>query len=135
MIWKKLFLSLFIVVFLALSLGCSYKPTYLQKSQKTTIRERWQVKKIDPSRLSPDETALYKKDGTPEYIRFYRSSSPRRERVYEWIYTEPIHFVTFIDGKQVDYIVLDDRTSPLKEKEEVAGPSRWSSQDIEWLGP
>ena len=131
---RKIFIFLFIGIFLALFLGCSYKPAYLQRSQKTTIRGRWQVEKIDLSRLSPDETAVYKKDGTPEYIRFYRSFSPRRERVYEWIYTEPIHFVTFIDGRQVDYIILDDRTSPLKEKED-AGPSREPSQYIEWLGP
>jgi len=135
MIWKKFFICLLIAVFLALSLGCSYKPAYLQKSQKTLIPGRWQVEKIDPSQLSPDETAVYKKDGAPEYIRFYRSPPPGPERVYEWIYTEPIRVVTFINEKQADSIVLDDSSSPLNEKEKTAGSNQGPSHGFEWERP
>ncbi len=115
MILKKLFIYLLISAFLSTPLGCSYRPAYLQKSQKTPIAERWKVEKINPSRLSPDEAAVYKKDGAPQYVRFYRHLDPDRDRVYEWIYTEPIRLATFIDGKQVDYVVLDDDSSPLNE--------------------
>ncbi len=97
------------------SLACSYKPAYLDRSKKTRISERWQVEKINPSRLSPDEKAVYETMGSPQYIRFYRRLSPDRERVYEWVYTAPIGMVTFIDGRKVAYTVLDDNPSSLNE--------------------
>jgi hypothetical protein len=97
------------------SLGCSYKPSYLQKSDKTEVPQRWKVKKIDPSRLSPDETTAFEKMGSPQYVRFYRQLDPDRERVYEWVYTEPILLISFMDGKQVEYVVVDDNPSPLND--------------------
>jgi hypothetical protein len=35
--------------------------------------------------------------------------------VYEWVYTDPVRLVFFQDGKQVDYIVVDDNPSPFNE--------------------
>ena len=100
---------------LVASLGCSYRPSYLQKSEKTDIAERWKVKKIDPSKLSPDETTVFEKMGSPQYVRFYRKLDPDRERVYEWVYSEPVILVSFIEGKQVEYVVVDDNPSSLND--------------------
>jgi hypothetical protein len=32
-----------------------------------------------------------------------------------WIYTEPVRLVSFVDGKAVDYVLLDDNPSPLND--------------------
>jgi hypothetical protein len=101
--------------FLMASLGCSYKPSYLQRGETAQVSERWRVRKIDPSRLSPDESAVLEKMGPPQYIRFYRKLDDDRERVYAWVYTEPVRLFSFIDGKQVGYVVLDDDPSSLNE--------------------
>jgi len=103
------------VAFLMGSWGCSYKPSYLQRSERAQVSDRWKVRKIDPSRLSPDESAVLEKMGSPQYIRFYRKLDPDRERVYAWVYTEPVGLISFIDGKQVGYVVVDDDPSPLNE--------------------
>ncbi len=104
-----------LVAFLVASLGCSYKPSYLQRGEKAQVSERWRVRKIDPSKLSPDESAVLEKMGAPQYIRFYRKLDPLRMRVYEWVYAEPVRLISFIDGKQVGYVVVDDDPSPLNE--------------------
>lgn len=106
------FLSL---TLLTTPLACSYKPAYLQKSEKTQVAQRWKVQKIDPSRLSPQETSVFEKMGSPQFIRFYRKLDPDRERVYMWVYTEPVRLVSFIDRKPVEYVVLDDNPSPLND--------------------
>lgn len=106
------FLSL---ALLLASIGCSYKPAYLQKSEKTQVGQRWKVQKIDPTRLSSPEASVFEKIGPPQFIRFYRKLDPGRERVYMWIYTEPVRLVSFIDGKQVEYVVVDDNLSPLND--------------------
>jgi len=106
---------LVIASFFLAPLGCSYKPPYLQKRDKTSIAERWKVNKIDPEKLSADEKAVYEKMGSPQYIRFFRQLSPERKRVYEWIYTEPINFFSFIDGQQVSYVVVDEDPTPLND--------------------
>jgi len=98
-------------------LGCSYKPSYLQKSESTKISERWKVVKLDPSKMSADEKAIFDKRGAPNYIRFFRHLTVDRERAYEWVYEEPVQFFTFINGKKVDYAVLDDDPSSLNPAE------------------
>jgi hypothetical protein len=103
------------LTFLATPLACSYKPAYLQKSEKTPVAQRWKVQKIDPSRLSSPEASVFEKMGPPQFIRFYRKLDPDRERVYMWIYTEPVRLVSFIDGKAFDYVLLDDNPSPLND--------------------
>ncbi len=98
-------------------LGCGYRPNYLIKSGRTGISERWLVKKIDEQTLSADEKAIWERYGPPQYIRFFRQLSPQREKVYEWIYTEPFNLFTFIEGKEVPYAVVDDDPSPFNEQQ------------------
>ena len=75
----KFFCVYFILLaFLATSLACSYKPAYLQKSEKTLVAQRWKVHKIDPSRLSSSEASVLEKMGPPQFIRFYRKLDPDR---------------------------------------------------------
>lgn len=106
------FLSLAMIL---ASIGCGYKPAYLQKSEKTRVGERWKVQKIDPSSLSAQEASVFERMGPPQFIRFYRKLDLDRDRVYMWIYTEPVRLVSFIDGKQVEYVVVDDKLSSLNE--------------------
>jgi len=73
-------------------LGCSYKPSYLQKSDSTKISERWMVLKLNPSKLSADEKGVYDKMGPPAYIRFFRNLTVEREKVYEWFMKSPFSF-------------------------------------------
>lgn len=114
---KPLVVYSVLAAFLLAPLGCSYKPVYLQKSERTPIAERWKVKKIDPSQLSPDEMFALEKMGSPQYVRFFRKLSPERERVYEWIYTDPVRLISFIGGKQVAYVVVDDDPSSLNDEQ------------------
>jgi len=113
--FKSVWAYCLLLTFLATPLACSYKPAYLQKSEKTLVAERWKVQKINPSRLSPAEASLFEKMGPPQFIRFYRKLDPDRERVYMWIYTEPLRFVSFIDGKAFEYVLLDANSSPLND--------------------
>jgi hypothetical protein len=114
---KVFFIYLTLLAFLTPSLGCSYKPGYLQKSDGTRVPERWTVEKIDPARLSADERGVYERMGSPTYVRFFRQLSVGREKVYEWIYAEPVQLFTFINGKKVDYVVMDENLSSLNESE------------------
>jgi len=98
-------------------LGCSYKPSYLQQGESTKISERWKVLKIDPGKLSADEKAILEKMGPPAYVRFFRHLSVDREKVYEWVYEEPFQLFTFINGKKVEYAVLDENSSSLNAAE------------------
>jgi hypothetical protein len=113
--FKSFWVSLILITLGVSSVACTYKPAYLDKGKSTQVSERWRVDKIDPSRLSPDEKSIYETMGSPQYLRFYRKLSLEREKVYAWVYTEPVRFVTFIDGKKVDYVVVDDDPSSLNE--------------------
>lgn len=73
------------------------------------------MEKIDSALLSPDERSVFETMGSPQYIRFYRKMSVDRDKVYAWVYRDPARFVTFIDGKKIDYVVLDDDPSSLNE--------------------
>jgi len=37
--------------------------------------------------------------------------------VYAWIYADPVRFVTFIDGKKIDYAVLDGDLTRWNERQ------------------
>jgi hypothetical protein len=113
--FKSFWVYALALTFLATPLSCSYTPAYLQKSEKTQVAERWKVQKIDPSKLSPPEASIFEKMGPPQFIRFYRKLDPDRVRVYMWIYTEPVRLVSFIDGKAVDYVLLDDNLTSLND--------------------
>jgi hypothetical protein len=113
---KSFFILFLCVSLLASSVGC-YRPAYLDKAQGTEVPERWKVQSIDASRLSPDEKAVFEKMGAPTYIRFFRNLSPTRERVYQWMYTDPMQIVSFMDGKKMEYAVVDDDLSSLNYQE------------------
>jgi hypothetical protein len=113
---KSFFILFLCFCFLVSSAGC-YKPAYLNKTERGEIPDRWKVKAVDVPRLSPDEKAVFETMGPPQYVRFFRRLSPDRERVYEWVYTEPIRFVSFIDGKKLDYVVMDADLSSLNYQE------------------
>ncbi len=114
----KSFVVYFVSVsFLMTSLGCSYKPSYLQRGEGAQVSDRWRVRKIDPSKLSPDESAVLEKMGSPQYIRFYRTLDDDRERVYAWVYTAPVRLISFVNRKQVGYVVIDEDPSSLNEQQ------------------
>jgi hypothetical protein len=113
--FKSFWVYTILAALLLPSFACSYKPAYLQRGGKTEVADRWKVENINPSLLSPDEKSVYETMGTPQFVRFYRRLSLDRERVYAWVYTEPVRFVTFLEGKKVNYLVLDDNLSPLNE--------------------
>jgi hypothetical protein len=104
-----------LAAFLGSSAACSYKPAYLKEGKTAEVSERWRVKKIDPALLSADEKSVLERFGNPDYIRFYRKRSLERERVYAWVYADPVRFVTFIDGNKIDYAVLDEDLSSLND--------------------
>jgi hypothetical protein len=115
--FKSIWIYTLIFAFVGSSLACSYRPAYLQEGKTAEVSARWRVKKINPARLSADENSVLETLGTPDYIRFYRKRSLEREKVYAWIYLEPARFVTFIDGKKVNYAVLDDDLSSLNDRQ------------------
>ncbi len=114
---KFFFAYLILLGFLTVSLGCGYKPGYLQKSERTKVSERWKVEKINLAKLSADEREVYERMGPPTYVRFFRHLSVGREKVYEWIYAEPVQLFTFMNGKKMDYVVMDDNPSSLNESQ------------------
>jgi hypothetical protein len=113
--FKSFWACTILTAFLLSSAACTYKPAYLQQGKKAQVSERWKVEKINTALLSPDEKSVYETFGPPEFIRFFRRLSLEREKVYAWVYREPVRFITFIDGKKVDYAVLDDDLSSLNE--------------------
>jgi hypothetical protein len=113
--FKSISIYTTLLAFLGSSFACSYKPAYLQDGKRAEVSERWRVEKINPAGLSADEKSVLETFGTPDYIRFFRKRSLEREKVYAWIYVEPVRFVTFIDGKKTDYAVLDEDLSSLND--------------------
>lgn len=97
-----------IVLFLA---GCSQQAHYMRKWQPVErIAHRWTGGTLHEDKLSEDEVAIFQELGTPDTIRFFRSV-PERQRVYEWFYSEKEEVVWFVEGKRVDYVVVDTNTS------------------------
>ena len=115
--FKSIFVYTLLPAFLFSSVACSSRPAYLQKGKTAEVSARWKVEKINPARLSADEKSILQQYGTPEYIRYYRRLSPQREKVYAWVYSDPARFVTFINGKKLDYVVLDDNLTSLNEQQ------------------
>ncbi|HSR13905.1 MAG TPA: hypothetical protein VLS90_20825 [Thermodesulfobacteriota bacterium] len=112
---KKFLTGALCALFLFSAAACGYQPSYLRKSEKTTIPDRWKVAGINPVLLSADEKAVLEKMGPPQYIRFFRRNSLQREKVYAWIYASPPSEVFFMNGKKADYVVVDDDLSSLNE--------------------
>ena len=113
--FKSFWVYIILAALLLSSIACTHKPAYLQQGKKAQVPERWKVEKINDSLLTPDEKSVYETMGSPQFIRFYRRLSLDREKVYAWVYTDPPRFVTFLEGKKLDYVVLDDDLSSLNE--------------------
>ncbi len=113
--FKIIIIYAVVAAFLGALASCGHRPAYLKEGKTAELSERWRVTKIDPALLSADEKAVLEGFGPPDYIRFYRKRSLDREKVYAWIYAEPARFVTFVEGKKVDYAVLDEDLSSFNE--------------------
>lgn len=106
--WRIVCAAGSIVLFFA---GCSQQAHYMRKWQPVErIAHRWTGGTLHEGKLSEDEAAIFQELGTPETIRFFRSVL-ERQRVYEWLYSEKEQIVWFVDGKRVDYVVVDTNTS------------------------
>ena len=91
--------------------GCSQQAHYMRQWQPVErIAHRWTGGTLHEDKLSEDEVAVFRELGTPETIRFFRSVL-ERQRVYQWLYSEKEQIVWFVDGKRVDYVVVDTNTS------------------------
>ena len=55
--------------------------------------------------------------GPADSGRFFRNLSVEREKVYEWVYGEPVQLFIFMNGKKIDYAVLDADPSSLNPAE------------------
>jgi hypothetical protein len=115
--FKSIWVYILLTALLVPPAGCGNKPAYLKEGKTAEVSERWKVQKIDPKLLSADEKSTLERLGTPDYIRFYRRLSQQREKVYAWVYADPVRLVTFIDGKKIDYVVLDEDLSSLNERQ------------------
>lgn len=97
--------------------GCSLPAPYMQRWEPVTgINNRWTGGTIVASKLSADEATVFQSLGTPKAIRFFREIQTR-QRVHEWIYLEPVQSVWFVDGKQVEYVIVEANNSPLTKTE------------------
>jgi hypothetical protein len=92
-------------------IGCSQQAPYMRQWQPgERLAHRWTGGTLHEKKLSEDEAAIFRELGTPDTIRFFRSV-PARQRVYEWLYSEKEQVVWFVEGKRVDYVVVDTQTS------------------------
>ena len=91
--------------------GCSNRASYMRKWQPVErIANRWTGGTLKEHKLSEDEAAVFQELGTPDTIRFFRGTL-ERERVYQWLYSEQEQIVWFVEGRRVDYVVVDTDTS------------------------
>ena len=92
--------------------GCTYKPGYIQGA-RTDVPYRWQVEKVEPTRLSEDQRAVLDRRGPPTYVRFFREVETRHP-VYAWIYAgegDAVEVVWFVEGRAVEDIAVDSDPS------------------------
>ena len=100
-------------IMVCLVVGCTNQAHYMRGWQPSErIANRWSEGTIREARLSDDEKVVLAELGTPDTIRFFRSV-PERQQVYEWMYHEKKMFVWFIEGKRVEYVVVDANATPL----------------------
>lgn len=96
--------------------GCAFQAPYMRRWDVVEgIPNRWSGGSLVPTRLSPDEAAVYADLGTPEAIRFFRTNDSRQQ-VYEWVYLERAQSVWFVDRQRVDYVTVDTNTSGLTKE-------------------
>lgn len=104
-------------IIVVVCVGCSLPAPYMQRWEPVTgITNRWTGGTIVASKLSADEATVFQSLGTPNAIRLFREAQTRQQ-VYAWIYLEPAKSVWFIDGKQVEYVIVEANNSPLTKAE------------------
>lgn len=116
--WLRLFGLVLVSFYLV---ACSAQAPYMRGWDLSPGHtHRWIGGKIKADKLSDDEKALYTELGPPQTIRFFRTLLTRKQ-VYQWHYEPSGQIVWFVDGKRVDYVVVDAGTSRLsKESRENA---------------
>lgn len=99
------------VVLACLLAGCGVQAPYMKAWDPVEdITNRWTNGTIRADKLSKDERRVFEEFGTPDAVRFFRDVETRK-RAYEWIYMEPFRTVWFLDGAQVDYVMVDTNPS------------------------
>ena len=99
------------VMLACLMAGCGVQASYMKGwDPMEDITNRWTNGTIRTDKLSDDERGVFEEFGTPDAVRFFRAVETRNP-VYEWIYMEPFRAVWFMDGVQVDYVMVDTNPS------------------------
>ena len=100
-----------VVLLACLMTGCGVQASYMKGwNPVEDITNRWTNGTIRADKLSADERTVFEAFGTPDVVRFFRAVETRK-RVYEWVYMEPFRTVWFMDGAQVDYVMVDTNPS------------------------
>lgn len=103
-------------ILLSLLVGCTTQAAYMRRWEPVPgVSSRWSGGTIKADKLSSDEADVYREWGTPDVIRFFRTTQTR-QRVYEWIYTEQAQLVWFVDGERVEYAAVDTQSSGLTKE-------------------
>lgn len=106
--WSKLCGLMMLACVMA---GCGVQAPYMKGWEPAEdITNRWTDGTINAAKLTDDERRVFEALGTPDAVRFFRAVETRTP-VYEWIYMEPFHTAWFMDGTQVDYVMVDTNTS------------------------
>lgn len=114
---NALWLRLLSLALVSLSLvACGTQAPYMRGwNLSPRHTHRWMGGEIKTHKLSDDEKSVYTELGPPQTIRLFRALHTR-QRVYEWLYEESAQTVWFVDGKRVDYVVVDAGTSSLTKE-------------------
>jgi hypothetical protein len=105
------------LVLLTMLTGCSGQASYMRGWEAVDkIEQRWSGGTFAAGRLSAEEANVHQTLGTPQVIRLFRVNDTR-QKVYEWIYLEAGQTEWFIDGKRVDYAVVDANASWLTREQ------------------
>ncbi len=106
--WSKL---CGVVALACIMAGCGVQASYMKGWDPVeNITNRWTSGTLDADKLSEDERSGFEEFGTPDAVRFFRDVETRKP-VYEWIYMEPFRTVWFMEGAQVDYVMVDTNAS------------------------
>jgi hypothetical protein len=106
---KSIWYTIGFAAILCLCISCAPigKPSYLTQWKTSPNKNRWEVVKIDPYRLSTDEKALFQEQGMPKFVIHFWSA-PGGKAVYQWVYENPLRFYRFVDGKRTDDVSVKE---------------------------
>jgi hypothetical protein len=98
--------------------------------------DRFEVARLNKSALSPDQRKVLADSGTPKFIVF-ETQVRTHKAVQRWLYPEDKLQYVFLEGKKVDYVVVESAgINPLLEAAKSAdqGPLVVAWQYIQLLG-